>query len=415
MQTDDVLVIGAGPFGLSISAHLTHLGIGHRIVGRPMDTWFQHMPAGMYLKSEPYASDMASPEPGYDVEAFCRLKGVDYVARVGPLSLERFADYARWYTASLVPDVSDEVVTRISSTGDGFHVAFAEGAPVVARKVIVATGLLPYTVVPPTLADTPAELISHSSDHDRLDQFSGRRVAVIGAGQSALETAALLHESGAHPVLVVRRPAISFVDPNPALLSALGRIRRPVTKLCEGWHCAFWASPAAFRRLPLDMRVAKARTVLGPAGSWWLKDRVNGVVETLPGHKVKGAVAHGSGARLMLEGPQATTLDVDHIVAATGFRVDVGRLAFLPEPVQTRLSTVDGFPVVSRAGESTMPGLYFAGAATAASLGPSMRFIAGTHVSVRHLVRSVARSLRVRSSLASSDAPGSALEGAGPN
>jgi FAD-dependent urate hydroxylase len=396
VEIDDVLVIGAGPFGLSISAHLTHLGIGHRIVGRPMDTWLQHMPAGMYLKSEPYASDMASPESGYDVEAFCRLRGIDYEARVGPLSLERFSDYARWYTASLVPDVIVDFVTRISTADEGFHVEFAEGPSRVARNVIVATGLLHHTVVPAALDATPVELISHSSDHDRLDQFAGRRVAVIGAGQSALETAALLHESGAHPVLVVRRAAISFVDPNPAHLSRLGRIRRPVTKLCEGWHCAFWASPSAFRRLPLDMRVKKARSVLGPAGAWWLKDRVDGVVETLAGHQVQGAVAHGSGVRLVLDGPQASMLDVDHIVAATGFRVDIGRLAFLPKPLLARVVTLDGFPLVTRAGQSTVPGLYFVGAAAAASLGPSTRFIAGTHTGVRQLVRSLARSLRVR-------------------
>jgi FAD-dependent urate hydroxylase len=415
VNTDDVLVIGAGPFGVSISAHLTHRGIGHRILGRPMDTWLQHMPAGMFLKSEPYASDMSSPESGYDVEAYCRLQGIDYEARLGPLSLERFSNYARWYTKSLVPDVSDDFVTRISTADDGFHVEFAQGPTSFARKVIVATGLLPHTVVPAALDDTPEELMSHSSDHSRLDQFSGRRVAVIGAGQSALETAALLHESGAHPVLVVRRSAISFVDPNPARLSRLGQIKRPVTKLCEGWHCAFWASPAAFRRLPLDMRVTKARSVLGPAGSWWLKERVDGVVETLAGHRVKGAVAHGSGVRLILDGPQASMLDVDHLIAATGFRIDIRRLAFLPEQVLANVATVDGFPTVTRAGESTVPGLYFAGAANAASLGPSTRFIAGTHTGVPHLVRSIARSLKVRTRPAVSEAPSSTLNGVGSN
>jgi hypothetical protein len=162
------------------------------------------------------------------------------------------------------------------------------------------------------------------------------------------------------------------------------------------------------------MRVTKARTVLGPAGAWWLKDRVEGTVETLTGNVVQGAVAHGSGVRLSLDGPHRSTLDVDHIVAATGFRVDMRRLAFLPEPVLARVATVAGFPVVSRAGESSVPGLYFAGASTAASLGPSMRFLAGTHAGVRHLVRSLARSLRVRSSqVGVSDTPSSSLKAGG--
>jgi FAD-dependent urate hydroxylase len=393
VEIDDVLVIGAGPFGVSISAHLSHLGVGHRIVGRPMDTWSQHMPLGMYLKSEPYASDMASPDRGYDLEEFCRVHALDYVPRVEPLSVERFLDYARWYTATLVPDVTDDIATEVSVMADGFRIAFANAPPRAARKVVVASGILPYAVLPEALGDSPADLVSHSSSHHLFDRFIGCRVAVLGGGQSALETSALLHESGARPVLVVRRPAIAWLEPNPARLDGLGRLRRPVTKLCEGWHCKFWASPSAFRRLPRDMRVTKARSVLGPAGAWWLKDRVVGRVETLTNHEVRGAVPHGTGVRLTLDGPHRSTLDVDHVIAATGFRVDVRRLAFLPEHVLAGVATVAGFPIVSRAGESTVPGLYFAGAPTAASLGPSMRFLAGTHASARQLTRSVARSL----------------------
>ena len=115
MLSDEVLVIGAGPFGLSISAHLRALGVDHRIVGRPMDTWRAHMPPGMKLRSEPYGSDMASPQAGYDVEAYSRLHGLDYVERLGPLWIERFLDYADWYTESLVPEVDDVTVTDVAA------------------------------------------------------------------------------------------------------------------------------------------------------------------------------------------------------------------------------------------------------------------------------------------------------------
>jgi len=108
----------------------------------------------------------------------------------------------------------------------------------------------------------------------------------------------------------------------------------------------------------------------------------------------------------MLDGPQTSTLDVDHVIAATGFRIDVERLGFLPESLLARIARADGFPLLSRACESTVPGLYFAGAAAAASLGPSMRFIGGTHYSVRHLVRSLTRSLKVKSGLVGSASPG---------
>jgi thioredoxin reductase len=394
MSDHDVLVIGAGPFGLSISAHLRGLGVEHAVVGRPMDTWKTHCPPGMKLRSEPYGSDMASPQSGHDVEAFCRLRGLDYVDRLGPLSVERFLDYADWYTEQLVPEVIDRTVTDVSPAAGGFRITFADAEPVTARQVVVATGVLPFATMPAELSGLPADLVSHTADHHELGRFAGRRVAVLGGGQSALETAALLHEAGADVQVIMRRPAISWLDPNPERISGLGHVRRPVNKLCEGWHCAFWNSPAAFRRLPQDMRITKARSVLGPAGAWWLKDRVEGVIDVLTAHQLRGATADGSGVRLLVDGPERSTVDADHVIAGTGFRIDIARLPFLPETLRAGITTLNSYPVVTRAGESTVPGLYFAGATASVSLGPSVRFIAGTHTSVRQLTRSLARAAK---------------------
>ena len=341
-----------------------------------MDTWRAHMPIGMNLKSEPYASDISAPKAGYDVESYSRQHGLDYVDRIGPLTLERFLGYADWFTGQLVPDVADVTVTEVGQVNGGYRVSFAEDEPVTARQVVVATGVLPYAHVPAALADLPADLVTHTRDHRDLGRFQGRKVAVLGAGQSAMETAALLHENGAEVRLVVRGKTINFVQRNPDQLSGLGRIRRPVTKLCEGWHCAFWNTPTAFRRLPEDMRITKARTVLGPSGSWWLKDRIEGVVEVLTSHQVREAVPEGSGVQLRFDNPQQPAVDVDHVIAGTGFRIDLARLAFLPEQLRVQIATINGFPVVSRNGESSVAGLYFTGAPTAVSLGPSSR----THI-----------------------------------
>lgn len=391
MSPDSILVIGAGPFGLSVSAHLSGLGVSHRIVGRPMDSWRAHMPRGMNLKSEPYGSDMSAPSAGHDVAAYCQSHGLDYADRLGPLPLERFLAYADWYTGRLVSTIGDATVTRIAAGGGGFQVTFADHDPVTAQQVVVATGVRPYAHMPAELQGFPADLVSHTSDHADLERFRGRRVAVIGAGQSALETAALLHEAGASAQLVVRGPAVTFIEPNPERISTLGHIRRPVTKLCEGWHCAFWYTPVAFRRLPEVVRVTKARTVLGPNGSWWLRDRVDGVVDVLTGLRVKGAVSAGSGLQLLLDGSQRSSIDVDHVIAGTGYRVDLARLPFLAAELRARILTAGGYPVLSRDCESSVPGLYFMGAPAAGSLGPSMRFIAGTHRSAAWVARSLAR------------------------
>jgi lysine/ornithine N-monooxygenase len=397
VTTREVLVIGAGPFGLSISAHLRGLGVDHMIVGRPAGTWRSRMPVGMCLKSEPHASVISSPGKGYDIATYCASKGFDYVDRVGPLTLERFLGYADWFTENLVPDVHDEVVTEVAKTDDGFRVAFAEAAPVSARRVVVATGVLPYARVPTEFSGLPKDLVTHTSEHHLLDKFAGRRVAVIGGGQSATESAALLHEQGADVVLIARVPELSWGDPNPEHVTLLGRLRRPVTRLCEGWRCAAWNTPAFFRLLPQDLRVTKARTVLGPSGSWWLRDRVEGAVEVLTSHHVTAAVPHGSGVRLTIDGREPATLDVDHVMCGTGFPIDISRLPFLPAKLRARITTVKGYPVLSRTAQSAVPGLYFAGAPASASIGPSMRFIAGTHNVASLLAAEVSRTRDRRS------------------
>jgi hypothetical protein len=343
----------------------------------------------MYLKSEPYGSDISCPDAGYDLAGYCRSERIDGIERGVPLSLERFLDYADWYIKQLVPDVSDVTVTEVKVVKGGFRVAFADADPVVARRVVIATGVLPHLYIPAELSGLPPELLSHTSDHHQFDRFRGRRVAIVGAGSSALETAALLHEAGGEPHLIVRCSDSPVWGTRALPLTPIRRIRN--NKLCEGWKCPFWDSPTAFRRLPQSVRADKARTVLGPLGAWWLRDRVEGVVDILSETHVRGVEPTGGGVRVLLEGPRRSSLEVDHVIAGTGFRVDLSRLVYLPDELRARISTFSGYPALSRAGESTVPGLYFVGAPAAFSLGPSMRFIAGTHNVARHLVRSVTR------------------------
>jgi hypothetical protein len=151
--------------------------------------------------------------------------------------------------------------------------------------------------------------------------------------------------------------------------------------------------------------------VLGPLGAWWLKDRVEGAIEMLGKTHLRAAEPSGSGVRLQLEGPGGqSSLDVDHVIAGTGFRIDLTRLSYLPSELQARIATFGGYPVLTRAGESAVPGLYFVGAPAAFGLGPSMRFIAGTHNVARQLVRSVAQRPNGRSGGVSSGPGNEALQ-----
>lgn len=359
-----------------------------------MDSYRVYSPVGMFMKSEPYASVIAAPQSGYDVRSFYQQRGFEYIDRVIPLSVERFVEYADWFTEKLVPDVRDDRVTKVTRVDGKFHVDFAGSESVVAGQVVIATGLQPYRYIPDELSGLPAELVTHTTDHHELEQFSGRKVVVLGGGQSALEMAALLHEQGAEVRIVTRRSELEWNAPNPEHVSRLGQIRWPVTRLCEGWYCKFYNTPAAFRLLSAEKRVERARTVLGPSGAWWLKERVDGVVETLTGYRMQKADASGDGIRLFLNGPKETVIDADHVMAGTGFRMDVARLAFLPSDLRSQMATFKNYPVVSKVGESSVRNLYFAGAPAAANIGPSMRFIAGTHNLARPLAKSLASRAR---------------------
>ena len=359
MPTSEVLIIGAGPYGLSISTHLRARGVDHLIVGRPMDTWRSHMPSGMFLKSEPHGSDISSPDSGYDLAAYGRSARVEGIERGTPLPVETFLDYTDWYIEQLVPDIRDLTVTEITAVNNGFRVSFDEAEPVTARVVVIATGLMPYVNMPAELSDLPTGLVSHTADHHRFDQFRGRRVAIVGGGSSALETAALLHEAGGDVKLIIRCPDSPIWGTKPLPLTPLVRIRE--NKLCEGWKCPLWNSPPLYRLLPRDMRATKARTVLGPLGGWWLKPRVEGVVDMLRETHVQGAEPTESGVRLLLEGSGRSSLDVDHVIAGTGFRVDLDRLAYLPPELRPAINTFSGYPITSRAGAIDRSGFVLRG------------------------------------------------------
>jgi FAD-dependent urate hydroxylase len=395
MAMSDVLVIGAGPFGLSISVHLRTRGIEHTIVGRPMNTWRNHMPLGLFLKSEPWGSSISAATRGYDIKTWAGLAGFDgYVDRVGPLPLHRFLEYADWFTEQLVPDIRDLTVTSVTPVGSGFKVEFAEESPMLARAVIVATGMMPYAYMPAELSGLPDDLVTHSMAHDRLDKFRGKRVAVVGGGQSSLQTGALLHEAGADVQIVVRKPKVTWETAIAPEVGLLDRVLRPPAHLCEGWACVAYGSPDFFRRLPESLRLHKTLTTFAPSGAWWLRDRVEGVVDVMYDHRVTGVEAHGSGVRLRLDGSRQSSVEADHVIAGTGFRIDATRLPFLSAEIKAGLVTRSGFPMVNRAGESAVPGLYFAGAPTMVSMGPGVRFIAGTHHTAAQLARSVGRRAR---------------------
>ncbi len=390
-DTVDVAIVGAGPYGLSMAAHLRAANADYRHFGMPMHLWQAAMPKGMFLKSQGFASNLSDPAGTHTLEAFCQATGRPYASYGLPVPLDTFVSYGQWFQSGLGLPVEDVLVTGMAQRDGGFELNVGGVERLLARKVIVAIGVGPFAYVPGPLSELPPELCTHSSAHADLAAFRGREVIVVGAGQSALESAALLHENGAQVQLVARKEQVAWNGAPLTLDRPLPqRLREPESGLGSGWATWFYSNhPELFRHLPQSTRVYRARTALGPAGASWLRSRVEGKFPVLTGQTVTSAEPHDGRVRLSVAASAGTSreLDCDHVVAATGYRTDLTRLAFLSEAIRSGLRTLAGSPVVGRDYQSSVPGLYFVGTAVAPTMGPVMRFVYGT----RHAAPAVAR------------------------
>ncbi|MBO8186269.1 NAD(P)-binding domain-containing protein [Streptomyces spirodelae] len=409
----DLVVVGAGPYGLSIASHAAAAGLRLRVLGRPMASWRDHMPRGMLLKSEPSASALSDPEGAHTLTAYCADRGVE--AEHGrPLPLETFTEYGTWFGRHAAPPAEELTVTRIVPHPSGFRIGTAEGEQLTTRTVALAIGAPPFAHRPAPLRGLPRELVSHSSHHRDLSRFRGEDVTVIGAGQSALETAALLAEHGAEPRLVTRAPRLRWdAPPKPLERNRIATLFDPHSALGAGWPAWVWSRrPGAVRRLPPSVRLHLTQHAPGPAGAWWLRERFEPAVPTLLGHTITAADrtggglgrvgdGPGGGVRLWLKGSDGTarTLETGHVVAATGFVPDLFRLGLLDSTLRETLRRVgnSGAPWLGQDFESSHPGLFFAGLLAAPSFGPVMRFVHGAGITAPRLVAGVLRHVTARS------------------
>jgi hypothetical protein len=407
---DDVAIIGAGPFGLSVGAHLRARGVDFRIFGEPMGTWQNNMPPGMLLKSCAWASNLSAPldviaqrgGSGSTLRDFCTDHGLLYNDTLVPVSLQTFTAYGQAFQRQFVPQVERRTVASVRPERSGFRLRFEDGGSAEFRRVIVAVGLAPFQYLPPLASQVSQECVSHSGDYGGLERLDGKEVIVVGSGSSATDLAALLYERGVSVSLLARSPALRFAMP-PRPRGLTERLLAPAGGLGNGWGLSICANaPWMVHALPRQFvsRVGSSKA-LGPLGGAFMKDRVMHKVPARLGRTLTGLKRQRGKLHLSVRAIDGTEecVTADHVVFATGYRMDLERLAFLNPSMVAKLRGNDGALALSRHYESKLPGLHFVGPLAADAFGPVNRFIFGARHPAFHLARFLPAALGRRMSL----------------
>jgi cation diffusion facilitator CzcD-associated flavoprotein CzcO len=389
MTTTDVTILGAGPYGLAAGAHLRQTkGLEIRVFGEPMEFWSSHMPEGMLLRSPWEASHISDPETALTMDAFRASLGSPIPK---PIPIDRFVEYGLWFQRKAVPEIDRRKITCIEKSSNGFRLSLNDGEQFNSHRVVIAAGIGSFARWPQQFEGLPQELVTHVSNQRDVRRFKGKRVVVVGAGQSALESAALIHEAGGDVEIIVRAPNVHWLGWR-ARLQKLG----PIAKLL---YSPFDIGPAGVSRIvaipdsmkffPRSVQDAFRRRALRPAGARWLANRCKDI-PILTDRSVESATPAGGKLRIRLS--DGSTREADHVLLGTGYRVDVTRYPFLPPELSHHLSLVNGFPKLTSGFESSIPGLHFLGAPSSWNYGPVMYFVCGTDFAARRLARYIAAS-----------------------
>ena len=373
MKQTQLLVIGAGPYALSVAALARERGIRTVVLGQPMGFWQQNMPAGMFLRSGPdWHLDSAAI---HTLEAFLEERGIQPGA-VDPIPIGVFLDYASWFQKAKKIEVREEFADTLAKADGRFEATLRSGERIRADAVVAAPGIRDYASVPGWASSLPPGYAAHTCDLVRFDDMAGARVLIIGGRQSAYEWAALIREHGAARIDIVHRHDIprfervswKFVDPHvEQTLRVRGYWRNLPRSEREAITRRFWE----IGRLTLEH---------------WLTPRLDweGICRW-PGTEVAEAAPRGDGElRVLLS--DARQLTVDRVVFATGYRADLTKVPYLAG-VRGEVKLSNGFPVLDEALQTSLDGLYITGFSATQDFGPFFGFVKGSPAAAALIVR----------------------------
>lgn len=375
-----VAIVGAGPYGLSSAAHLRNAGIEVRVFGEPMEFWANGMPNGMLLRSPREASTISDPQSALTLEAFETASGTKPAKRV---AWETFVSYGKWFQKQLGCDLDRRSVAEVRRNGSGFKLTLCDGAVLTSRRVVVAAGIGPFQKVPPVFSNLSSNHASHCYQGHKLGE-PGKRVAVIGAGQSALESAVLLREAGANVEVIARIPTLRWIGMHKRLhqLSIVSKMLYSKHDVGPIGVSRLVAYPNLMYYIPMQLKDRIRTRAVRSAGAPWLIPRMQ-EMKISTGRSVVLAKEVNGEVQLVLD--DGSERRVDHVLMGTGYLVDISQYKFLSRELVKEIRQLDGYPDVAAGFHTSVPGLHFIGATAARKFGPLMYFVTGTEFASKEL------------------------------
>jgi cation diffusion facilitator CzcD-associated flavoprotein CzcO len=372
----DVAVIGAGPFGLSIAAHLQDRAV--RVFGTEMETWRHRMPREMLMRSAWAETSLSAPGGVGTIDHWLQAANE---TRQEPIPLELFLRYSQWFIERFVADRDSSDIANVELNGSGYRLTTAAGVEVDARTIVLSVGVMPFAYVPAPLKELfGAEVALATGSPDDAQRYAGRRVLVVGGGQAGLESSGLAAHAGAKVELVTRSNVRWFADrephhPRTPFRQKLYKLAYPVVGYGPPPLNRFAIHPDLFAALPESTRRKLTGRLLRSGGSPWLRKITEREVK-ITEHCTVVNVEKKSDS-LLVRLSDGSEREVDDVIIACGYRFDLDRLEFLAPEVRSRIAIRNGWPVLDRYFRSTDPNVIFVGYAAENRFGALSRFVLG--------------------------------------
>ncbi|RXT07215.1 NAD(P)-binding domain-containing protein [Ammoniphilus sp. CFH 90114] len=350
----DLVIVGAGPYGISLAAHAQASGLTYKLLGKPMGFWRHKMPPEMFIRTQVDYIGLSDPHEQYTFAQYQKEKNIELTY---PVSRTAWVDYAFWFAERNQVTFTEECVRHVNYKQGRYFVITDQETSLECKHLVIAIGLTHAEYIPNNLLHLKGKWLSHTNGYTDYQPFSGKSVAVVGGGQSGWEAAALLHQTGAKVDLIYR--GSGYEPPVPQI----NRRQREIAPL--------------FYSFPVEQQKEISKEFLKATVTEFLLPLVEGKANQHPYSEVKEANILYDEDQVSLVLSSGNTLKVDHVIAATGYRPNLYNLPFLTSLSGEIKKESNGFPIVNQWFESSMPGLYFVGPLSSHHHGPSYTQIAG--------------------------------------